>query len=63
MMAAEILAGAGYARVSSVAGRFEGARDETGRVTAPGWKDAGLPVATGAAEATSYPGLKKKAGR
>ncbi|MCC6849919.1 MAG: rhodanese-like domain-containing protein [Deltaproteobacteria bacterium] len=46
---AEILAAAGYTDVTNVHGGFGGARDETGRVVTPGWRDAGLPVATGAA--------------
>ncbi|MCC6766652.1 MAG: rhodanese-like domain-containing protein [Deltaproteobacteria bacterium] len=43
---AEILAAAGYTDVTNVRGGFGGARDETGRVVIPGWRDAGLPVAT-----------------
>jgi rhodanese-related sulfurtransferase len=61
--AAEMLVETGYERLSCVAGGFEGARDAEGRITAPGWKDAGLPVATGASGEGSYPGLRKKAGR
>lgn len=47
---AELLVAAGYADVTNVRGGFGGARDETGRVVIPGWRDAGLPVATGAGE-------------
>jgi rhodanese-related sulfurtransferase len=45
---AELLLAAGYTNVSNVRGGFGGARDETGRVVIPGWREAGLPVETGA---------------
>ena len=44
---AELLLAAGYTDVSNVRGGFGGARDETGRVVIPGWREAGLPVETG----------------
>ena len=44
---AELLVAAGYTDVSNVRGGFGGARDDTGRLVIPGWRDAGLPVATG----------------
>ena len=44
---AELLVAAGHTAVSNVRGGFGGARDETGRVVTPGWRDAGLPVETG----------------
>ena len=47
---AELLVAAGYSDVTNVRGGFGGARDETGRVVIPGWRDAGLPVATGSGE-------------
>jgi rhodanese-related sulfurtransferase len=47
---ADLLVAAGYTDVSNVRGGFGGARDETGRVVIPGWREAGLPVATGPAE-------------
>jgi len=47
---AELLVAAGYTDVTNVRGGFGGARDETGRLVIPGWRDAGLPVATGAGE-------------
>ena len=47
---AELLVAAGYSDVTNVRGGFGGARDETGRVVIPGWRDAGLPVATGTGE-------------
>lgn len=45
---AELLVAAGYSNVSNVRGGFGGARDETGRVVTPGWREAGLPIETGA---------------
>ena len=45
--ACELLAAAGFTDVTNVCGGFGGARDRTGRVTVPGWRDAGLPVETG----------------
>ena len=45
---AELLVAAGYHNVSNVRGGFGGARDDTGRLVIPGWRDAGLPVETGA---------------
>ena len=45
--ACELLADAGYTDVTNVQGGFGGARDQTGRVVVPGWRDAGLPVETG----------------
>jgi rhodanese-related sulfurtransferase len=45
--ACQLLAAAGFTDVTNVCGGFGGARDRTGRVTVPGWRDAGLPVETG----------------
>jgi rhodanese-related sulfurtransferase len=45
--ACELLAAAGWRDVTNVRGGFGGARDQTGRVVVPGWRDAGLPVETG----------------
>lgn len=45
--ACELLAQAGYTDVTNVRGGFGGARDESGRVVVPGWREAGLPVETG----------------
>jgi rhodanese-related sulfurtransferase len=60
--AAEILEAAGYADLCNVQGGFGGARDAGGRVVAPGWRDAGLPVETGAGPDQSYAGLRTRAG-
>jgi len=48
--ACELLRDAGYTDVTNVQGGFGGARDQTGRLVIPGWRDAGLPVAQGAAK-------------
>lgn len=45
--ACELLAEAGWEDVTNVRGGFGGARDQTGRVVVPGWREAGLPVETG----------------
>jgi rhodanese-related sulfurtransferase len=45
--ACDLLAQAGFTDVTNVRGGFGGARDQTGRVVVPGWRDAGLPVETG----------------
>jgi rhodanese-related sulfurtransferase len=58
--AAALLEASGYTSVANVVGGFSGARDLYGRVNAPGWKDAGLPVATGAPPGTSYAELEQK---
>ncbi|HYR95312.1 MAG TPA: rhodanese-like domain-containing protein [Candidatus Binatus sp.] len=58
--ACELLAQAGYTDVTNVRGGFGGARDPSGRVVSPGWRDAGLPVETGATPGASYADLKKK---
>src|SRR5713101_6832949 len=59
--ACEILEGAGYNDLTNVRGGFGGARDQSGKVIVPGWRDAGLPVSTDTAE-VSYQALRKKAG-
>ena len=56
--ACEILADAGYTDVANVRGGFGGARDQTGRVSVPGWRDAGFPVETGKTPGRSYADLK-----
>jgi rhodanese-related sulfurtransferase len=45
--ACELLAQAGFTDVTNVQGGFGGARDQSGRVVVPGWREAGLPVETG----------------
>ena len=46
--ACELLAQAGWKDVTNVRGGFGGARDHSGRVVVAGWREAGLPVETGA---------------
>jgi rhodanese-related sulfurtransferase len=58
--ACELLAEAGYTDVTNVRGGFGGARDRAGRVVVPGWRDAGLPVETGATPGASYADLRAK---
>jgi rhodanese-related sulfurtransferase len=57
--ACELLAGAGYTDVTNVRGGFGGGRDPSGRIV-PGWRDAGLPVETGATPGATYSDLKAK---
>ena len=45
--ACELLAQAGWTDVANVRGGFGGARDASGRVVVPGWREAELPVETG----------------
>lgn len=56
--ACEILLQAGYTDVTNVRGGFGGARDQTGRVIIPGWRDSGLPVASGPAPAAGRAGAR-----
>ena len=60
--ACEILAAAGYRDVANVRGGFGGARDQSGRVVVPGWRDAGLPVEQGQTPGVSYGDLRKRTG-
>jgi rhodanese-related sulfurtransferase len=59
--AAALLEAGGYTSVVNVAGGFSGARDPFGRVLAPGWKEAGLPVSEVSAEGADYAALAAKA--
>jgi len=59
--ACEILEGAGFADLTNVRGGFGGARDQSGQVVIPGWRDAGLPVSSEVGE-NSYQSLRRKAG-
>jgi len=45
--ACELLVQAAFTDVTNVRGGFGGARDDSGRVVVPGWREAGLPVETG----------------
>jgi rhodanese-related sulfurtransferase len=59
LRAAEMLAGAGYTNVVDMRGGFEGERDMMGAAIVPGWKEAGLPVATSATAGRTFEELKK----
>jgi rhodanese-related sulfurtransferase len=59
--ACETLEQAGYADLTNVRGGFGGARDASGTVIVPGWRDAGLPVSGDLAD-SSYAAMRKKAG-
>jgi len=58
--ACEMLVAAGYTDVANVAGGFGGARDASGRIVAPGWMQAGLPVDVGAPAGRTYTDLVAK---
>jgi rhodanese-related sulfurtransferase len=59
--ACEMLEQMGYTDLNNVRGGFGGARDQSGRVTVTGWRDAGLPVSQELGEA-AYQSLRKQAG-
>ncbi|MGA2408898.1 MAG: rhodanese-like domain-containing protein [Candidatus Binataceae bacterium] len=59
--ACEILEEAGYTNLTNVRGGYGGARDASGEVVTPGWRDAGLPVSTELGD-SSYASLRGKAG-
>jgi rhodanese-related sulfurtransferase len=44
--AAALLEASGYTQIVDMRGGFGGERDSFGRVTTPGWAEAGLPVET-----------------
>lgn len=46
MNACRELESAGFQQLVNVDGGFGGKRDPTGRATAPGWRDSGLPIET-----------------
>src|SRR2546427_714278 len=45
--ACELLVQAGFTDATNVRGGFGGARDRSGRVVVPGWREAGVPGRTG----------------
>jgi rhodanese-related sulfurtransferase len=59
--ACEILEEAGYTNLTNVRGGYGGARDASGAVVTPGWRDAGLPVSRDLGDA-AYQALRAKAG-
>jgi rhodanese-related sulfurtransferase len=58
--AAGLLEQAGYQDLSNMLGGFGGMRDPTGRVIAPGWAAAGLPVSNDNGDGISYASLSAK---
>ena len=60
LRAAEALVAAGFSNVVDQRAGFDGARDPFGRLTEPGWRPAGLPVATKAADGRSWAELRTK---
>ncbi len=56
--AAEILAGLGFTDVTNMQGGFGGARDASGQVSVPGWRESGLPVESTAQLGRSYDELQ-----
>jgi rhodanese-related sulfurtransferase len=59
VQAAALLEAAGYTSVVDMRGGFGGERDAFGRVSVPGWAEAGLPVET-VTPGQSYAELEKK---
>jgi rhodanese-related sulfurtransferase len=55
-----VMEAAGYTNLAHMRGGFSGERDMYGRVSAPGWAESGLPVATQPATGASYAELAKK---
>lgn len=60
LQAASLLSSLGYQHIVDVRGGFSGERDGFGRVSAPGWADAGLPVSTTAEPGRAYGDLLAK---
>ena len=58
--ACDLLVQAGYQDVRNVDGGFGGARDPSGRILVPGWRDAALPIETGQTPGDSYADLRRK---
>ena len=61
MMAQRMLLKAGYTDTSNMLGGFSGQKDPTGKVRHEGWSELGYPSEKGAAGASGYDELKKKA--
>jgi rhodanese-related sulfurtransferase len=60
VQAAALLEASGYTSVVDMRGGFGGERDALGRVTVPGWVEAGLPVEKVAPPGQSYAELSAK---
>jgi rhodanese-related sulfurtransferase len=59
--ACELLEAAGYTDLTNVRGGFGGARDGSGQIIAPGWRDSGLPVSSEVGE-SGYQAMRRRAG-
>jgi rhodanese-related sulfurtransferase len=59
--ACEMLEDEGYGDLTNVVAGFGGARDQSGNIVTPGWRDSGLPVSTELGDC-SYQALRNKAG-
>jgi rhodanese-related sulfurtransferase len=59
--ACELLREEGWSDVTNVQGSYGGSRDAGGNIVVAGWKEAGLPVETGASRGASYADLRPKA--
>jgi rhodanese-related sulfurtransferase len=57
--ASDLLTQAGYQDVRNVDGGFGGARDQSGRLVVPGWRDAELPIETGQTPGDCYADLRR----
>jgi rhodanese-related sulfurtransferase len=60
LQAAALLESAGYTQLVDMKGGMAGERDMFGRVSTPGWADAGLPVEKTAAPEQTWAELAKK---
>jgi rhodanese-related sulfurtransferase len=58
--ACELLAEAGYTDLTNVRGGFGGARDGSGELVVPGWREAGLPVESGPTPGATYAEMAAK---
>ena len=58
--AANMLQQVGYRDVSNLLGGFGGMRDQTGKISAPGWANSGLPVSSENGAGVSYQSLSAK---
>ena len=59
--ACELLEAAGYTDLTNVRGGFGGARDASGQIVTPGWRDSGLPVSSEVGE-RGYQAMRRRAG-
>jgi rhodanese-related sulfurtransferase len=60
LRAAQALLGAGFTNVLDQRAGWDGARNQFGQITEPGWSRAGLPVEEGHPEGRSWDDVKKR---